>query len=91
MPTIGELTKDKSKEKLYDKVFHKPNACPICGGKEFLVNEIYETSHKDEKGNAIDCVDFKCTCESSEECSAKFTMVFKIECLKTIEVVKEES
>lgn len=90
MPTIGELTKDKGKEKLYNKVFHKPNVCPICNGKEILVNDIYETSHKDENGNTVDCVDFECECESSEKCSAKFTMVFKIEYLKTIEV-KEES
>lgn len=87
MPTIGELTKDKSKEELYDKVFHKPNACPICGGKEFLVNEIYETIHKDENGNTIDCVDFECQCES--KCGAKFTMVFKTEYMKTIEVQEE--
>lgn len=89
MPTIGELVKDKSKEKLYDKVFHKPNVCPICNGKEIIVNDIYETSHTDENGETLDCVDFECQCES--ECEAKFTMVFKIEYLKTIEVVKEES
>ena len=52
MPTIGELIKDKSKEKLYDKVFHKPNVCPICNGKEIIVNDIYETSHTDENGES---------------------------------------
>ena len=87
MPTIGELIKDKGKEKLYDKVFHKPNVCPICNGEEFIVNDIYETSHTDENGEKIDCVDFECQCESG--CEAKFTMVFKIEYLKTIEVQEE--
>ena len=90
MPTIGELIKDKSKEKLCNKVFHKPNQCPLCGGKEYIIEDICLSGHKDEKGNMVDCIDIECVCESSEKCSATFTMVFKTEYLKTIEV-KEES
>ena len=89
MPTISELIKDKSEEKLYNKVFHKPNACPMCDGKEIIVNDIYETRHKDENGEIFDCVDFECECECESGCGAKFTMVFKIEYLKTIEVQEE--
>ena len=83
MATIGELTKPKPKEvEVLCGV-----KCPFCGGEEFLVSDIYETTHYDENGNRFDCVDFECQCESDENCCKDFTLVYTIEYFKTIMVV----
>lgn len=79
MPTIKELTRKKEPE----KEFYLPGKCPVCGGSEIITEDIYETSHNGKNGEKVDCVDMECDCE---ECGSRFTMVYEMSYLKTIDV-----